>query len=60
MFIRLDMILLILIRDWNDNLKADLNRCSFDSIVKILELNTGNKITIIVERMNSRFLKEGF
>ena len=39
--------------NWNDILKAVLNRYSFDSIVKVLEVNTGNKITLVVETMNS-------
>ena len=46
--------------NWNNNLKVVLNRSSFDRIVKILELNTGNKINFVVERLNVKFLKKHF
>ena len=46
--------------NWNDIFKAVLNRPSFDSIVKMLELNTGNKIIFVVERMNAKLLKRDF
>ena len=41
-------------------MKVVLNRSSFDSVVNILELNTGIKITFVVERMNSKLLKKDF
>ena len=39
-------------RDWN-KLHAVLNRSTFDSTVKMLELNTNNKITFVVEVMKA-------
>ena len=44
----------------NDTLKAVLNRSSFDSFVKVLKLNTDNKITFVVKRMNAKFKKKNF
>ena len=42
-------------RDWN-KLHAVLNRSTFDSTVKMLELNTNNKITFVVEVMKANVL----
>ena len=44
----------------NDTLKAVPNRSSFDSFVKGLRLNTNNKITFVVKRMNAKFKKKNF
>ena len=44
----------------NDNLKKLLNRSFFDSIIKKLELNTGNIITYFVEKINAKLLKKYF
>ena len=46
--------------NWNDNVKADLVRSSFDIIVKMLELSTDNKASFVVERLNSDKLKLKF
>ena len=46
--------------NWNDKVKADLVRSSFDSIVKMLEVSTDNKVTFVVERLNSDNLKHEF
>ena len=45
---------------WNEKLKSVLNRSSFDSIIKKLELNTGNIITCIVKIINAKLLKKYF
>ena len=42
-------------RDWN-KLYAVLNRPTFESTVKMLELNTDNKITFVVEVMKANLL----
>ena len=42
-------------RDWN-KLHAVLNRSTFDSTVKMLELNADNKITFVVEVMKANVL----
>ena len=42
-------------RDWN-KLHAVLNRSTFDSTVKMLELNTDTKITFVVEVMKANVL----
>ena len=42
-------------RDWN-KLYAVLNRSTFESTVKMLELNTDNKITFVVEVMKANVL----
>ena len=39
-------------RNWN-KLYVVLNRSTFDSTVKMLELNTDNKITFVVEVMKT-------
>ena len=44
----------------NDKVKAVLIRPFFDSIVKMLELNTDNKVIFVVERLNSDNLKFEF
>ena len=44
----------------NDKVKAVLIRSFFDSIVKMLELNTDNKVIFVVERLNSDNLKFEF
>ena len=41
-------------------MKADLVRSSFDSIVKMLECNTDNKVIFAVERLNSDNSKHEF
>ena len=41
--------------DWN-KLSAVLNRSSFESTIKMLELNTDNKIMFVVERMKANLL----
>ena len=41
--------------DWN-KLSTVLNRLSFDSTVKILELNTDNKIIFVFEMMKTNSL----
>ena len=46
--------------NYNVNLKAVLNRSSFNNIVKMLEMNTDNKITLIVQRIDTKFLKNHF
>ena len=38
--------------NWNDKVKADLVRSSFDNIVKMLEVSTDNNITFVIERLN--------
>ena len=44
----------------NDKVKADLIRSSFDSIVKMLDLSTDNKVTFAVEMLNSDNFKHKF
>ena len=46
--------------NWNDKMKADLVRSSFDSIVKMLELSTDNNVTFVIERLNPDNLKLEF
>ena len=46
-------------RDWN-KLQAVLNRSTFDSTVKMLELNTDNKITFVVEKLKADVIKPLF
>ena len=46
-------------RDWN-KLQAVLNRSTFDSTVKMLELNTDNKITFVVEVLKADVIKPLF
>ena len=46
-------------RDWN-KLHAVLNRSTFDSTVKMLELNTDNKITFVVEVLKADVIKPLF
>ena len=46
-------------RDWN-KLHAVLNRSTFDSTIKMLELNTDNKITFAVEVMKGNVLMPMF
>ena len=43
--------------NWNDKVKVDLVRSTFDSIVKIIKLSTNNKVAFVVERLNSDILK---
>ena len=38
-------------QNWNKYLKVVLNRSSFESFIKMLELNIGNKITFVVKRI---------
>ena len=45
---------------WNDQLNKVLNRSSFDSIIKMFALNTGNRITFVVDRINAKLLKKHF
>ena len=40
---------------WNEKVFADANRPSYDSIVKMLELNMDNKIIFVLERLTSDF-----
>ena len=42
----------------NIKLKVVLNLSSFDSIIKMLELDTSNKITSVVERVNAKMLRK--
>ena len=42
-------------RDWN-KLYAVLNRSTFEHTIKMLELNTDNKITFVVEVMKANLL----
>ena len=42
-------------RDWN-KFHAVLNRSTFDSTVKMLELNTNNKVTFVVEVIKANVL----
>ena len=42
-------------RDWN-KMSTVLNRSTFESTVKMLELNTDNKITFVVEVMKANIL----
>ena len=45
-------------QDWNNYLNAVLHYSSLDSFIKLLELNTGNKITFVVKRIDyNRFMK---
>ena len=46
--------------NWNDKVKADLVQSFFDRIVKMSELSTDNKVTVVVERLNSDHLKHEF
>ena len=46
--------------NWNENLKKLLNRSSFDSMIKMLELNTSDRINFIIERMDVELLKHYF
>ena len=41
-------------------MKADLVWSSFDSIVKMLEIDTDNNVTFVIERMNPNNLKLEF
>ena len=41
-------------------MKADLLRSRFDRIIKMLELNTDNKVTFVVKRLDSDNLKLEF
>ena len=41
-------------------MKADLLRSRFDRIMKMLELNTDNKVTFVVKRLDSDNLKLEF
>ena len=46
-------------RDWN-KLQEVFNRSTFDSTVKMLELNTDNKITFVVEVLKADVIKPLF
>ena len=65
-FLRCHMTLSTLINlvipklNWKDKMKEVLNRSSFDSIIKMLELNTGYRISFVVERIDVQLLKRYF
>ena len=65
-FLRFHMTLSTLINlvipklNWKDKMKEVLNRSSFDSIIKMLELNTGYRISFVVERIDVQLLKRYF